>query len=139
MFDEKSCGAVVYYRKHDDFRYVVIQQRHGRHFGFPKGHMEGRETEAMTAYREVKEETGLDVLVIPNVKAETTYSPRFGVKKQVVYFLAEAKSMTSERHDDEILHVLWLNEEETLKKLTHQNDRDIFSLLVGHLKDERSL
>ena len=64
MIVEKSCGAIVYTKDHGDILYVIIRSKGGI-YGFPKGHMEGNETEAETAFREIFEETGLTVKLIP--------------------------------------------------------------------------
>ena len=59
MLEEKSCGAVVFTLINGQRHYVIVRQLDGHH-GFPKGHVEGEETELMTAGREIKEETGLE-------------------------------------------------------------------------------
>ena len=67
-----------------------MEETSGFH-SFPKGHMEGEETEEETAYREIKEETNLDVELTRGIKVTEQYNPaeKPGVTKQVVYFLAE--------------------------------------------------
>ena len=57
---EKSCGAIVYRKTQNQIDLLLIKNRYGGHWSFPKGHVEGAETEMQTALREVKEETGLD-------------------------------------------------------------------------------
>jgi bis(5'-nucleosidyl)-tetraphosphatase len=134
MVNEMSCGAVVYHNDLGRLRFVVIRQRNGRHYGFPKGHMENGETELQTAYREIKEETGLEVRIIPNARAETTYSPRFMVRKKVIYFLAEAEHENAVAQPEEVSDIMWLDEDDVMKTLTYNNDKDVFRLLVDHLK-----
>ena len=53
------------------------------------------ESESMTALREVKEETGLDIHLFKDIKAQTRYSPRPGVIKDVIYFLQKQSPMIS--------------------------------------------
>lgn len=133
MIKEKSCGAVVFKKHKDGFRFVLVQQRYGGHYGFPKGHVENSESEVMTAYREVKEETGLDVKLLDSHRAEVNYSPKKGVTKQVVYFLAEAKTIELKKQDEEILDVKWLDADQVLTQLTFENDRKLFKKLVRPL------
>ncbi len=87
---ERSCGAVVFTRKSGQFRYLLVQNPHGV-YGFPKGHMEGTETELETATREIREETGLQVRYIDGFHTYDIYpSPKIeGWMKRVDYFLAE--------------------------------------------------
>ena len=44
MNREKSCGAVVYTRKDGQLLFVIVQEQQGA-YSFPKGHVEGNETE----------------------------------------------------------------------------------------------
>ena len=59
---EKSCGAIVYRYLGTDLYILMIQMNLG-HWSFPKGHVEGNESELETAIREVKEETNIDILI----------------------------------------------------------------------------
>ena len=59
MKQEKSCGCIVL-----DKRTVLLIKHNSGHWDFPKGHVEGEESEVETAIREVKEETGLDAKAI---------------------------------------------------------------------------
>ena len=67
MIREKSCGALVYRKKQDKVELLLIKHRNGGHWSFPKGHVESGENEYQTALREIKEETGLDLLEIRHV------------------------------------------------------------------------
>ena len=53
---EKSCGAILIDHQDDQIKTLIVRQNAG-HWGFPKGHVEGDETEFETAFREVREET----------------------------------------------------------------------------------
>ena len=69
---ERSCGAVVFTKENKDYRFVIIQSLEGT-YGFPKGHMKDYETERQTAMREVREETGLDVTILPDFRELVEY------------------------------------------------------------------
>ena len=64
---EKSCGALVYRKKQDKYELLLIKHRYGGHWSFPKGHVEQGENELQTALREIKEETGLDLLTVNDI------------------------------------------------------------------------
>ena len=66
---EKSCGAVVYCQEENDIKYLLVCERSG-FWVFPKGHMEEGESEHETALREVKEETGLDVMFVDDFQVK---------------------------------------------------------------------
>lgn len=136
MTKEKSCGAVIFRKHQNKYQYVLVQQRFGLHYGFPKGHVEEDETDVMTAYREVKEETGLDIKIFRNIKAQTRYSPRPGVIKDVIYFLAEAKSSVLNRQEEEIAEAIWVDEGEVLNKLSYTTDKKVFKSISNKIKYE---
>ncbi len=87
---EKSCGAVVFTRHGGEVKYLLIRNLVGV-YGFPKGHMEGTETERETAIREIWEETGLQVDFLEGFRSVDLYPSPVLLEqmKQVVYFLAE--------------------------------------------------
>ncbi len=91
MITEKSCGAIVYTKHHGIIRYVIIRSKEGI-YGFPKGHVEGAESESETALREILEETGLTVNLVNGFRTEDRHTfIRNGVEimKHIVYFLGE--------------------------------------------------
>ena len=57
---DKSCGVVLFNSgKVLLLRHSSISSREGGHWDFPKGHIDGDETEIQTALRELEEETGI--------------------------------------------------------------------------------
>ena len=100
---EKSCGAVVFTKTSDGIRYVIIRSLTG-YFGFPKGHTEKNETEEQTALREIREETGLEVQLIPGFRYVDIYRipQKQGTMKQIVYFLAEYRNQDIHYQKEEL-------------------------------------
>lgn len=134
MTKEKSCGAVIFRKHQDRYQFVLIQQRHGLHFGFPKGHVEKNESEQMTALREVKEETGLDVKLFDHIKEKTTYTPKKGVIKDVIYFFAKAVNDEFKPQEEEVAAIHWIDASKVMDYLTYQTDRDMFLSLSKKAK-----
>ena len=58
MLREKSCGAVIFIKKDDSTKYLLLNYEAG-HWDFVKGNVEPNETEKETVVRELKEETGI--------------------------------------------------------------------------------
>lgn len=131
---EKSCGAVIFRKQQNKYQYVLVQQKYGLHFGFPKGHVEKNESEIMTACREVKEETGLDIEIFDQIREQTRYSPRPGVIKDVVYFLAKAKSHILNKQEEEIADAIWVDESDVLSKLSYKTDKQLFKVITDKIK-----
>ncbi len=120
---EKSCGAVIFRNNNGTREYFLIMNKKGNargHWGFPKGHIEQGENEFETAAREIKEETGLSVVFIGGVREVSSYSPRPGVQKDVVYFLATPKNDAYVRlQAEEVAEYRWCAQKEAKDLLTH--------------------
>lgn len=126
MISEKSCGAVVFTRMDDEIRYVLIRQRSGM-FGFPKGHVEGNETEKETALREIREETGLTPRLIEGFRETEEYvlNSAEGVRKTVVYFLAGFSGQDIVIQPEELSGASLVCCEEAMKLLQFEGKRRI--------------
>ena len=106
---EYSCGAVVFTRIGGEPHYVLVRakdQPMGCH-GFPKGHMEAGETEEQTALREIYEEVGLRVRLLPGFRAVTEYALPYppDTRKRVVFFLAEYEGQQTTVQESELAAV----------------------------------
>ena len=134
MTKEKSCGAVIFRKHQNSYQFMIIKQRFGLHFGFPKGRVEENESELMTAKREVKEEVGLDIKIFEHLRDVTNYYPKPSVSKEVVYFLAEATSNDLILQKEEVDLALWVNQDDVLEKLTYDNDKNMFKNLLKKAK-----
>lgn len=123
---ERSCGGVVFTRQNGTVYYVIIRHL-GGHCGFPKGHMEPGETQRQTALREIREEVGLDCVLMDGFCEEEWYSlpERSGLQKQVVYFLAQYADQTLSAQPQEVAEVYLLPYAQALEKLTFVEARQI--------------
>lgn len=124
MIKEKSCGAVVY-KKEKDKLYILIEEMKGGHFSIPKGHVEDNETEVETALREIKEETNLDVALDSNFREVVSYSPYQNCIKDVVFFIAEAKTFDTKEQLIEVSKIYWLEPFDAINKLTFESDKEV--------------
>lgn len=125
MKKEKSCGAVIYKIENRIIKYLILHMGLG-HNSLCKGHVEENESEEETAYREIKEETSLEVKIDINFRKIITYSPKENVIKDVVFFVAEviSKNEPIDNHDDEVLSFEWLEINEAINSLTFPSDKE---------------
>lgn len=123
MKREKSCGAVIFRENNRSRDYLILTSTLG-HTTLCKGHAEGSETEHETAVREIREETGLTVDFIDGFREVITYSPKPGVVKDVVFFLARLSGGELTCQPEEVADARFLPFEEALEALTHPSDRD---------------
>ena len=124
---EKSCGALVYRKKENQTELLLLKHRYGGHWSFPKGHVEGNETEHETALREVKEETGLTIDLLDGFRHSVEYYPRPNTKKQVVYFLGYAADDHTKRQEEEISEIRWIPLSEAHREVTFKNDKNLIN------------
>lgn len=124
MKKEKSCGAVLF-RERENVREYLILRSVGGHCTLCKGHVEKNETEHETAAREIMEETALCVEFVENFREVITYSPKQGVLKDVVFFLARVTGGTMSCQPEEVADAWFLPYEEAKKRLTHSSDREV--------------
>ena len=118
---EKSCGAVVFHQGK-----VLIEHMKKGHYSIPKGHVESFDKDELdTARREIKEETGLAVKFIPGFMNVTDYSPKPGVAKRVVFFLAESMSERTVCQPEEVSDIYWLSPADAMRVISHDSDKAV--------------
>ena len=141
MEKEKSCGAVVYRDGDAGMEVLLIKHKNGGQWAFPKGHVEKKETEAETALRGIKEETGLKVELDTSFREIVAYSPKPGVMKDVIYFAAKAKKDNARPQPEEVLEICWKSPQEALGLVTYATDRQVLQAFVAYeeLKENASL
>ena len=135
MKKEKSCGAVVY-KKEENQIYILIEEMRLGHFSIPKGHVEENETEIETAIREIKEETNLEVILDDKFREVVTYSPYEGCLKDVVFFVAEAKTFKLINQEIEVSNLYWLMPKAAMDKLTYASDKQIVKKALRYLGED---
>lgn len=139
MLHEKSCGAIVYRRFHGNIEILLIKHINSGHWSFPKGHVEGDETELETARREIKEETGLDVILDQTFRETVSYSPKRDTQKVVVYFLALARNYDYVPQEEEIAEIRWVDIARAPHMLTYENDKTIVNKARAAIKQNNHI
>ena len=128
---EKSCGFVLF--NSDEFlliQHPIKPNGDEGHWDFPKGHVEGNETELETAKRELIEETGIAEFRIFNgfrhrIEYNFSKDNRI-VSKEVIFFLAES-NIKDVKLSSEHQNFIWLNFNLAYGKLTYVNAKEVLA------------
>lgn len=125
MKEDKSYGVVAVH----DNRFLILRQNRG-HWGFPKGHKEGNETDEESALRELEEESGIRdcvLLNLPPVSEEYNLvdEDKSDWHKTVKYFIGEVKNSEVAIEKDEIMDYKWATFDEAMETLTYQNTKEV--------------
>ena len=128
MIYEKSCGAIVFTRMNNEIKYLLIRNLEGI-YGFPKGHIEQGETEEETALREVFEEVGLSVKLLPGFRYvdEHPIPQKENTIKQIVYFLGEYCNQEFTYQKEELTDALLLDYETAMTLFQFESSKRILS------------
>jgi 8-oxo-dGTP pyrophosphatase MutT (NUDIX family) len=132
---EKSCGAVIFRRHSGNVEYLLIKNKKGNNWGFPKGHMEVHESEHETAKREVKEETGLNIELLDGFRTISEYHPKGRITKQVIFFVAEMTSENVVIQPSEIERFIWADYGLAIKTFKFNNDKKVLTQAKSWIAD----
>ena len=132
---ETSCGVVLV-----NFDAVLLLQYPQGHWDLPKGHVEVTDNDHLaTVRRELGEETGItEITFIENFVERTAYTYRHKGKrmhKQVFWFLAETEQLDVKISHEHRGH-LWLDWEQALAQLTHDETTSVVRAAWEHMKKQ---
>lgn len=126
MKKQKSAGAVLY-RKGEEVLYLLLHYEMG-HWDFPKGKIEEGEKDKETVKREIEEETSIkEIDIKEGFLEEIKYYYHFNneiIDKKVLFYVAETKEKDI-KLSNEHKGYIWLNFDESLKKLTFENAKEL--------------
>lgn len=131
MQREFSAGGIVINNKNQVLliNNMAMRDPNKSYWGFPKGHIDPKESSKEAAIREVKEEVGLEVEALEKI-GDSKYiftSPKTKEKifKVVVMFLMKEKGGELQVLKEELLGAEWFSPKEALEKLSFKNDKDL--------------
>lgn len=126
MLKEICCGSVVFSKKDGQLYVLLTQNLQGRHWSFPKGHVEGSETRLETAQREVFEETGVHINPIEGYLGSVSYSTRGGSVKTVWYFVSIVPHESAlVPQPEEVSAIRWVPFSQAGSVITYRRDYDL--------------
>jgi len=137
---DQSFGIIPVHKKEGGEILFCLVKHSGGHWTFPKGHQEEGESKKETALRELKEETGIDKVVLaPNKNYTEKYSfTEKGVTydKEVEYLVGWTYSTDFTTPDDfktEISDLKWVTYEEAKSLITFSKAQAILEKVYEDL------
>ncbi len=131
MKQEFSAGIIVYIKNDQNSLFYLLLRSINGNWDLPKGKIEEAENLLQTAQRELLEETGLIATILPDFQQSIHYvfsdTYHNTIDKTVTFFIGEVhnkKVTISSEHID----YLWLTFEDSIKKVTHGNTRQLLEL-----------
>ena len=107
-----------------DFEVLMIAMKSDRR-SFPKGHIMPREAREAAAVREIREETGIQVNILPDFCYQVA-SARKTDKRNVFFFLAEYVQGDLSAQEEEIDKTFWVPADEAADLISFANDRTMY-------------
>jgi 8-oxo-dGTP pyrophosphatase MutT (NUDIX family) len=130
MRKEQSYGCIPVCKKGATLSVFLVRHSHGKHWGFPKGHVEEGETPQETALRELGEETGItSCRFLDTEPFEEVYSfAREGerIEKVVAYFLCIVEGACNMCPIEEIADIQLVPFPEVEMTLTFEEARSVW-------------
>jgi 8-oxo-dGTP pyrophosphatase MutT (NUDIX family) len=138
--EKTSSGMIIFRLDSEGNRRYLLLRNIGGHWEFPKGGIEGNESDLEASLREVSEETGLDPMKINSFRVKYSYQfSRNGetINKEVYLYLG--KSFTdnvslSREHRD----YCWLKYEDALRRISnsHSELKAVLREAHSHLEEK---
>jgi 8-oxo-dGTP diphosphatase len=126
-----SAGGIVFREKDSKLEVALISRKNKKNimvWCLPKGKVEKGESIEETAFREVKEETGLEGELLKKIDAIHYFysikeeNVRFS--KTVDFYLFCYKGGDTRGHDEEVEEVRWFDIEEAVKILSYKSEKE---------------
>lgn len=133
QYDVSAGGVVVRCTPDARLEVVICRRTVTGLWALPKGTPEPGETREETALREVREETGLSVVIIGDLGSVRYTFTAEGVlhDKRVYHYLMEPTGGSVDDHDGEFDSVEWLPlEPVTLVRMTYDTDVEILNRAI---------
>lgn len=139
MDTERSAGVIVFRDGPAGREYLLLRSASGGHWGFPKGRVEPHEDEMNAALRELHEEAGITVEILPGFREVIQYEFARGSKnlhKEVIYFLGQAHSFAVKLSGEHLDH-LWASYVRTRQRLSYENAQELLDRAEKFLNEHQ--
>jgi 8-oxo-dGTP pyrophosphatase MutT (NUDIX family) len=138
MIREFSAGGVVV-RRMRGRPFVAVVRVRDEVLALPKGHPDAGESAADAAWREVREETGLEAELVEKLDDIRYWYIRGGerVMKIVSFFLFRYRRGRVADHDHEVEEALWIPLEEAPDRLAYKGEREMATIALSRVTPGR--
>lgn len=120
----RAAGAVAWRRQGDRVEVLLVHRPRYDDWSWPKGKRERGETDEQCAVREVREESGVQGRLGPELLS-TSYRDRKGRTKVVRYWAIEAAGTPQFHPNDEVDAVRWLSVPEAAALVSYPRDAEV--------------
>jgi 8-oxo-dGTP pyrophosphatase MutT (NUDIX family) len=136
---EFSAGGVCVRRMRGRDWLAGVRVKGGTVLALPKGHIDGDETSAEAAERELREEAGVDGALVGKLGDVRYWYNRGGqrVMKNVAFFLFRYRSGSVANHDHEVDSAEWVPLEEAPRLLSYRGEREMAEAALSALASGR--
>ena len=132
---ERSAGVVLFRETPAGRLFLLLD--YGRHWEYPKGHLEHGEDDLTAARRELHEETGIcNAQFLPDFSHEITYllrHPKRGKIRKTVHFFLASTNCDTVMLSHEHVGCAWLSGEAALSRVTYPTAREVLLAALDHL------
>lgn len=135
--EEKSFGIIPLKKQQDTWLVFIVKIKSGNHFGYPKGKPNIGETPFISAERELKEETNLNIKKYlfqkPLTEEYEFIKNSKKISKQVFYFLAEVEGEAN-IDTSEVIEGMWIDIKLANHFITYSESKNITNQVIEFLK-----
>ena len=122
MTREISCGAIIIKNGK-----VLLVEQNNDIISFPKGHQEKGENRVITAIREAKEETNVDIEIVSQKEYKASYIVKDNIPKDTFFYLArEINDNELIPQRTEIKNVFWVPLEDVRTTINRDNIKELW-------------
>jgi 8-oxo-dGTP pyrophosphatase MutT (NUDIX family) len=140
----KAVFIVTYAKEKNKIYYLILKRKlHWKGWEFPKGGVNFLEPKKNAVIREIKEETGLDVLELKKFKisGKYKYDKKYSDRPKIIgqkfsLYAVEVKKENVKIDRLEHSSYKWLEFEKAVKELTWPNQRKCLKIVNKEIKNE---
>jgi NTP pyrophosphohydrolases including oxidative damage repair enzymes len=138
MVYEVSSGIIIF-RRLNEIQFLFLMKIDG-YLDFTKGHVEKGENKITAAIRETEEESGIRCEIIEGFEEKTDYYfyRNKNIHKEVTLFLGEVDPKTKVRTSKEHDAYVWLNFEDAMTYLRHENQKRIIRRAMEFINERNN-